>query len=99
MSIEDRGELVALKDLLESEGWALFTQMVEKSWGPDAFARKVEQAVEGAAMGDQNAVNDLAQHVISKRKAVLAVMELPKERLRQLTAKKESFNPLRRIAR
>lgn len=77
-------ELTALRDLLASEGWRLFLAMADQEWGAEAVIARVEARVGAVPVGDQEAVDDAAQHVISARKHIWALLNRPKTRVEQL---------------
>ena len=49
-------QLAALKDLVESDGWKLYLAHVAEAWGPEAFERALDQALDGADPADETAV-------------------------------------------
>lgn len=102
VAIEDDGEAHALKSLLESDGWRVFVTMLDSTYGPDATLAQIGRAVGQQAMGDQAAVNDATQHILSAQKRIMALKSWPQERIRQLSqeqAKKRPFETFRRIGR
>lgn len=99
---QDGGELAALKGLLESDGWQAFTQHVEQTWGPAATLQRIEAGVSKVPLGDQDAVHDMTQHVLSAQKQIKTLVQWPSDRIAQLSAGKQSKQPfaaLRRIGR
>lgn len=72
---------LALTDLLQSDGWALVTQMVLEQYGPSAF----EAAVDGA-MGELRPGDDERAVITQIRaafKAARGVLDMPDMKLRQ----------------
>jgi hypothetical protein len=85
--------------MLSSEGWPYLLKLVDEMHGSDATLREIERIVGAVALGDQLAVNDAAQHVLSGNKAARGVVSLPAERIAYLTGQKlfkKTFDKLRR---
>lgn len=82
-----------MKDLIASPGWARFLEMVQTAYGPEATLRTLESKLAGVPLGEQSAVDDMTQHVISAARAVRGVVQLPKERLAQLTGQSADTRP------
>jgi hypothetical protein len=80
------GELAALRDLVQSDGWTRFTAFVSETWGADATLRRIEAQVSAQALGDAAAVQDATQHVLSAAKAARALVAWPALRIEQLAA-------------
>ena len=78
-------ELRELRELITSAGWHRFTEMVDQQYGPEATLRRVEEKIAGVAMGNQDGVNDMTQHVLSAAKAARSAVLLPKERIAALS--------------
>jgi hypothetical protein len=93
---QDLANLHAVQEMLQSDGWQVFETWIDQEWGDGATLRKVEASVGRQPMGDQDAVTDSTQHVLSQQKAVRAMVQLPRSRVQALSEKPKSFNPLRR---
>lgn len=97
MSTDDiSADVVALKDLLESDGWRMFLTMIDQEWGADATLGKIEKVLQQIPPGQQLAVDDATQQVLAAQRAVRAIKELPRTKLGQLTMQPKSRNPWRR---
>lgn len=81
----DAGELAALKELIQSDGWHRFRAAYGEAWGPEAILARVEASVAGVSLGNQAAVQDVTQHVLTAAKHMRAMMQWPDERIKQLT--------------
>jgi hypothetical protein len=93
------GELPALKGLLESEGWRIYCQHLDALWGADAALAAIGRAVSVVPMGDQLAVNDATQHVLSAQKHIMALKRWPAERIRELSTSHTSRRPFAALRR
>lgn len=90
-------ELEALDHLIHSDGWRVFTDMVNKDWGPQG-ARFMESVTNAARGDDRNAVGILRQIIASQRE-IQYVLGMPEQRLRllkQADAKPELVGQSRR---
>jgi hypothetical protein len=93
MTPEQEQEVRDLKELVSCPGWAVFTSLVNDAHGPEATLQAIERAVGLVAMGNQEAVQDATQHVISASKAARGVVHLPSERIAQLVGQKTVRKP------
>jgi hypothetical protein len=84
----DINELEALTALLDSDGWKLFLEHVEKSHGPAASVQQIDAALQGVPRGDREAVEDTVQQIRARAKAAEALIAWPRERVTKLRAKK-----------
>lgn len=91
-------EAQALKELLESQGWTTFRDLVMQEWNAERVLAKQAEALSHIPRGEQDAINDTVQQIQSTRREILALLELPKQRLAQLTLKpsRRPFAGLRR---
>lgn len=90
--------LAALKDLRESEGWKAFKAHVEESWGAQATLNRITGAVAKVELGNQPAVADVTQHVLTAQRHILALIAWPDEEVAKLTRapKQRPYEGLRR---
>jgi len=93
MTPEQEDEVRDLKDLLASPGWRRFVALVDGTHGPDATLQAIERTVGAVALGDQAAVHDATQHVLSASKAARGVVLLPTERIAHLTGQQVARKP------
>lgn len=84
-----RNEAEDLDDLLRHPGWALVTTHARRYWGDE-----LENHL-AVAVGDTNDTLALAKmrQIIAAKRAVLALIDWPTERLRQLEAGAASRTP------
>lgn len=92
MSTDDT-ELQEWRELVSTPGWARFTALVEEAYGPEATLRTLESKLGALPIGQQDAVDDMTQHVISAARAARGVVTIPKERIAQLTGHKSPVKP------
>src|SRR5688500_11546080 len=78
-------ELETLTDLVHSDGWRIFGEPAQREWRPSGL--RFQQAVKAAAES-QSAVVEL-QKVIHTQEAIWALLNMPKQRLEQLTHQKQ----------
>lgn len=78
----ENSELEALDQLVNSEGWHVFREMVSKDWGPQG-ARFVEGVTNAARGTDADAVGILRQILASQRE-IHYVLNMPLNRLKLL---------------
>lgn len=74
-------ERAALEDLLQSEGWAIFTAHMGAAWGPEAYERQIDAALDGAPTDDEPAIT---RRIRDTFKGVRASLKWPEERVRTL---------------
>lgn len=104
MPTDDSGELAALKDLLQSEGWTLLTAHLDKTWGPVGYGWQMQTALATIPHGPDRAYElaRVAEQVDATARAVNDIVAWPLERIHQLTepAKpKRPFDAFRRVSR
>lgn len=93
MTPEQEQEVRDLKELVGSPGWTVFVDLVNRAHGPEATLQAIERTVGMVPMGNQDAVNDATQHVISAAKAARSVVQLPMERMAQLAGQRHVKKP------
>lgn len=88
MSDPDIKEQEALVGLLESEGWELLMAHLEREWGSDAYAARMDKAI-----AEAKANRDTAEPAICELGAAVRAVRIfaqwPKTRVAQLKALKE----------
>ena len=89
----DDTELQEWRELVQTPGWARFLAAVEDAYGPEATLRMLESKLGALPIGQQDAVDDLTQHIISAARAARGVLTIPKERIAQLTGQKSPAKP------
>ena len=89
----------ALTDLLQSDGWRLFSEQMGTAWGAEAFEQRVDQELEKRQPGDDELA--VVMRIRDTFKGVRASLDWPKTRLRELAepAAGGTFDKFRRIAR
>lgn len=100
--MEREEERLALKALVQSEGWKAFQSLIDGEWGADATLAKIDRALGMVDRGDTDGVADTVQQIQAARREVLKVLTLPRERLTALEAPDEDKRPFaafRRIGR
>ncbi len=87
----DINEQDALKDLIHSDGWTVFLAHIEREWGAEAFARRVDAEVLAARKG--RASNDDIAENVAEIAAVARHMRLlaqwPGQRVKALAVEKK----------
>jgi hypothetical protein len=93
------GKLSALRDLVASEGWKLFTAHAEEQWSDEAFGLAVDQVMSANAPTDVEW--EKVRRMRDERKRILGLLRWPYEQIGTLTPSKPAgaFAALRRIAR
>lgn len=86
---EDLNEREALKALIESDGWKLFSAAVNEQWGPNAQIAQIDRALSQVERGNQEAVQDTVQQIRASARAALATLEYPSMRLAQIREKEQ----------
>lgn len=84
---QDAAEADALSALLQSDGWKVFKTLIDDEWGADATLLRIRKSLEGVSAGEQLAVDDLTQRVLSGQAAVRGMLNVPEQRLHSLKAK------------
>lgn len=97
---EETGEARALRELLESSGWAILKRAIDQQWGPRAYGLKM-RALLRQVQGDtrQQEVARQADQLEATCNAVDEVIAWPAQRLRQLETRLpgRAFADLRRV--
>lgn len=55
-------ELAALREMITSEGFAIFRAHAEQEWGPSGYGRKVRTAIDGSSAVDVSKAVDQVHH-------------------------------------
>jgi hypothetical protein len=74
-------ELETLADLVNSEGWRLFTERQSREWGPAGL--RFQQSVRDAAAKKEGAAEEL-QMILRLQSELIGLMAWPNERLKEL---------------
>ena len=94
--------LGALRDLVQSPGWALLKAQAEHDWGPAGYGREMQRAIASVASGPDRAYElaRIAEQVDATARAVHALMTWPDQQIGALTPKKPArFAGLRGMSR
>lgn len=97
-------QIAALKDLLQSTGWAMLLEYANDLTGPIGYSRSVQHALSSIQPGPDQAyeVMQKMQQIQAVAEAVTRVTNWPAETLAQLVPKKAGHMPfemLRRVTR
>jgi hypothetical protein len=79
--MSDEREYEDLESLLKAPGWLRFANAVKKEWEGGKF----DNFIGAAVLGQKDAMTELVK-LAAGREAVLAVLQYPEQRLRQLDA-------------
>lgn len=93
MSATTEAEIAALKELVASDGWRVFLQMVDAEWGAEQVLARQEAALADVERGNQDAINDTVQQIQNTRKAVYALLSRVNQRIGQLAQAKKPWRP------
>lgn len=75
-------ERTALQDMLQSEGWHLFKDMVLRLYGPEAFEQAIADVLQGTKPADLiDTERAIVPQIQAAFKAARGVLELPKRRM------------------
>ena len=96
-----QAELVALRDLVQSDGWRLFRQYLATEHGPAGYGRAVQTAIAAIPHGPDRAydVQRVVDQIDATERAVNELAEWPHRRIRELspdTVSRRPFASLRR---
>lgn len=72
-------ERTALEDMLQSEGWAIFTAHMDKAWGADAFEHHIDTELKKE--GDPMNEIAITRRIRDTFKGVRASLKWPKDRI------------------
>jgi hypothetical protein len=85
----DVNELEALTSLLESDGWIIFLDAVDRAHGDRASVQQIDTALKAVDRGDAAAIQDTVQQIRARARAVQAMVAYPKERIAALRKKEK----------
>jgi hypothetical protein len=85
-----KDEREALKDLLGSDGWALFVKAAQSAYGPDASLQRIDATLDVLDPGAVESEREAFRSIRAESRAVLALIEWPSQRLQDLEAKPKS---------
>jgi hypothetical protein len=86
MTLTHDPEFEALQALVESEGWKLWSEYVDREFGSVGFGRKVSLTIGDPSLAPELAVQQL-QQATAVLNAVQRICGWPKERMQQLRSK------------
>lgn len=98
---QDGGELAALRDLVQSEGWKILRLHAGSEWGPIGYGERMRKALTAVANGPDRAY-EIAQHaeqVEATSKAVDELIAWPTARIKALEAPAASRQPYAMLRR
>lgn len=93
--------MVALRDLVQTEGWRVLKAQADNEWGPQGYGRRMQEALATVPNGPDRPYElaRIAEQVDATARAVNALIGWPAEEIsRRSPAKKMSrpFDSLRR---
>lgn len=97
--MNDATPLEALSALVESDGWKLFLDAVDRMHGDAASVQQIDMALKAIDRGDTEAAHDTVQQIRARARAVQAMVRWPQEQIAAIKAKKAKpgmFQTLRR---
>lgn len=76
---------VALRDLLQSEGWRIFKEAADFEWGAHGYGRRMQEALNSIPVGPERAYElaQVAERVDATAHAVNKIIAWPTEELRR----------------
>lgn len=79
--------VTALRDLLQSEGWRIFKDAADQSWGPRGYGMEMQRALSTIPHGPDRAYElaRVAEQVDATARAVNEIMAWPSEQIRERT--------------
>lgn len=95
------GELVALRDLVQSHGWQILKAHLEREWGPAGYGWRMQMALGQIPQGPERAyeVARVAEQVNATAGAMNELVAWPGERIQELQTPKSSKAPFARLRR
>lgn len=95
------GELTALRDLVQSQGWTVLKAHFEREWGPSGYGWRIQDALSQIPQGPERAyeVARIAEQVTATTKAMNEMIAWPSERIAELQSPKPSRAPFARLRR
>lgn len=90
-----------LRELVQSEGWKLFLEHVEATWGADAQLQKIDAAHRELEPGNEAGERMTALQIRAAAKSIQRLVSWPAEKIgmNQAPARRTPFELFRRIAR
>lgn len=85
MDSEQDSVAVALRDLVQSEGWRIFKEAVDGEWGPVGYGREMQRALSTIPHGPDRAYElaRVAEQVEATAQAVHQILAWPAEELKR----------------
>lgn len=94
---------VALRDLVQSEGWRIFKQAADAEWGALGYGREMQRAIASVPHGPDRSYElaRVAEQVEATAQAVHQILAWPVDELKRRAPKEAPgrFDRLRRLAR
>lgn len=94
--------LTGLRDLVQSPGWKILAEHVDKVWGPRGYGIEMQRAIANVPQGPDRPyeIARVAEQVENTAQAVMALVRWPGQEIIRLTEKKTTsrrpFAALRR---
>jgi hypothetical protein len=92
---------VALRDLVQSDGWRIFKAAISDQWGAVGYGREMQRAVSSIPHGPDRAYElaRVAEQVEAMAQAVNQIMAWPMEELKRRAAPAPATRPFDRLRR
>jgi hypothetical protein len=93
--------LLALRDLVQSDGWQLLTAYARAQWGPEGYGRRMQAAIATVPHDADRPfeIARVAQEVDAVARAVNEIVAWPESQIRALAPKPESRRPFHNLRR
>ena len=87
----------ALSDLLSSEGWRIFREAVNASWGPVGYGLEMQRALSSIPAGPDRAweIAQIAERVEATAQAVNGLIAWPAEEIKRRTTQQQPASRFR----
>lgn len=84
--------LNALRDLVQSPGWKILAEHVDRVWGPRGYGIEMQRAIANVPQGPDRPyeIARVAEQVENTAQAVMALVRWPGQEIVRLTEKKTS---------
>lgn len=93
--------IVALRDLLGSEGWRVLKAQAAEEWGPQGYGRRMQEALSTVPAGPDRPYElaRIAEQVDATARAVNALIKWPAEEISRRMPVKPSTRPFAALRR
>lgn len=95
----DPAEKDAFTHLLETDGWRLFLEHVDRSWGAEACIQKIDRALQELKPGDEDGERMTVLQIRAAARQIHAMTRYPADRIGTLTAAPKSRAPFAALRR